>query len=205
MTVSLNSIFKLHKELGYVNFSDVVEESSGHKLLAIDIKDPNDKELIEELGKSLAAYTKYATSQGARFHGNRINDVGKNFENSIMQAIDKTVIKIEKLGRMGYPDFKLTQTSGNVSFLEIKVSGAKDSDSSSLRTFYYSSPAKIDSDARHLLLQVKMEEETSKYWKVLSWELRDLISLKVQLKTEFNAGSREISATNLLKQGTSNQ
>ena len=63
-----------------------------------------------------------------------------------------------------------------------------------MRSFYYSSPKKIDSDARHLLLQVRMEEEADKYWKVISWEVRDLSSLEVQLKTEFNVGSKEFKA-----------
>lgn len=201
MTTSLSDVFKLHSDLGHVLFSDVIEASSGYKVLPINLMDNKDEALIHALEKALKSYTRYATSQGARFHGNRINDVGKNFENAVMQAIDRTELSIEKLSRMGYPDFKLTQSYGNVTYLEIKVSGAKENEKSSLRTFYYSSPNKIDSDARHLLLQVRMEEEASKYWKVLSWGLRDLSTLEVQLKTEFNAGSKETSQTALLSSG----
>lgn len=198
MTHSLSDVFELHRKLGHVPFSDVVLASSGHRVIPIDISSPEDMYLIKELDNSLRTYTKYASSQYARFHGNRINDVGKNFENAVLQAIDKSGLSIIKLTKMGYPDFKLIQESGNVSYLEIKVSGTKNRAVSSLRSFYYSSPNKIDSDARHLLLQVRMEEEADKYWKAISWEVRDLSSLEVQLKTEFNGGSKEISKTVLI-------
>jgi hypothetical protein len=43
-----------------------------------------------------------------------------------------------------------------------------------------------------------MEEEENKYWKVVSWELRDLSKLETQLKTEFNANSANLGETLLL-------
>jgi hypothetical protein len=49
--------------------------------------------------------------------------------------------------------------------------------------FYFTSGKKIKSDARHLLLQIQMEEESNKYWKVISWQIRDLSGLKAILFT----------------------
>jgi hypothetical protein len=57
---------------------------------------------------------------------------------------------------------------------------------------------KITADARHLLLQIQMEEEQSTYWEVVSWEIRDLSKLNVRLKTEFNASFQDFEATPLL-------
>ena len=194
----LSDIFRLHEEFNHISFADVVKASSGYDVLPIDPRDNNDLKLIDELNTAILGFTKYAKSSGARFQGNRINDVGKNFENAVQQAIDRTSITINKLTKMGYPDFRLTQDSDRVTFLEIKVSGLEQNSRSSLRSFFYSSATKIDCDARHLLLKVYMVEETSKYWKIVSWELKDLSTLTVSLKTEFNAGSYEIGETKTL-------
>ena len=194
----LSDIFKLHEEFSHISFADVVKASSGYDVLPIDTSDKYDSKLVGELNVALLGFTKYAKSSGARFQGNRINDVGKNFENAVQQAIDRTSITINKLTKIGYPDFRLTHDSDRVTFMEIKVSGLEQNIRPPLRSFFYSSATKIDCDARHLLLKVYMVEETSKYWKIVSWELKDLSTLTVSLKTEFNAGSYEIGETKTL-------
>ena len=82
--------------------------------------------------------------------------------------------------------------------MEIKVSGLEQNIRPPLRSFFYSSATKIDCDLRHLLLKVYLIEETSKYWKIVSLEMKDLSTLTVSLKTEFNAGSYEIGGTKTL-------
>ncbi|MHB8560816.1 MAG: hypothetical protein ACYDAP_06590 [Thermoplasmataceae archaeon] len=198
MMTNLSDIFRLHEKFNHISFSEVIKASSGYDIIPIDLNNSGDVKLIDELSMALQGFTKYAKSSGARFQGNRINDVGKNFENAVQQAIDRTSITINKLTKMGYPDFRLTQENNRVSYLEIKVSGLNQNSRSSLRSFFYSSAAKIDCNARHLLLKVYMNEETSKYWKIASWELKDLSTLDVSLKTEFNAGSSELGDTKTL-------
>jgi hypothetical protein len=56
-------------------------------------------------------------------------------------------------------------------------------------------------DAHHLLLQIQIIEEADKYWKVASWELRDLYNLKVGLKTEWNANQGDFDDAGLLVKG----
>ena len=101
----------MHEEFTHISFADVVKASSGYDILPIDVSDKYDSKLVDELSTALLGFTKYAKSSGARFQGNRINDVGKNFENAVQQAIDRTSITINKLTKMGYPDFRLTQES----------------------------------------------------------------------------------------------
>ena len=79
----LSDIFKLHEEFSHISFADVVKVSSGYDILPIDTSDKYDQILVDELNTALLGFTKYSKSSGARFKGNRINDVGKNFENAV--------------------------------------------------------------------------------------------------------------------------
>jgi hypothetical protein len=58
--------------------------------------------------------------------------------------------------------------------------------------FYYTNVFKIKSDARHLLLNIAVTEETPRYWKVNNWILSDLSKLSVKLKAEFNASKDDL-------------
>ena len=56
----------------------------------------------------------------------------------------------------------------------------------------YNSGNKIKSNARHLLLNISVSEESSKYWKIDNWVLSDLSQLEFKLKCEFNASKTDI-------------
>jgi hypothetical protein len=51
---------------------------------------------------------------------------------------------------------------------------------------------KITSDARHLLLGLRVTKESDNYWKIEEWTLTDLSKLDVQLKAEFNASNIDL-------------
>ena len=72
----------------------------------------------------------------------------------------------------------------------MKTSSVKEK--SGFRYFYYTSGNKIKSNARHLLLNISVSEESSKYWKIDNWVLSDLSQLEVRLKCEFNASKTDI-------------
>lgn len=194
---SLSEIFSLHGKLGDINFAEVVHESCGYNIIPMEMTISEDLDLLGHLQYSLNNFIKISEKSGSRFRGERINDVGKKLETLIEQEIRKTGLEITKLSRSGYPDFELKQRD-RVSYLEIKTTGNIRKEETQHRMFYFSTGTKITSDARHLLLQIQMKEEESKYWKVVSWELRDLCSLKVRLKTEFNAGFKDFNKTPLL-------
>ncbi|MCW3983211.1 MAG: hypothetical protein NWE96_04370 [Candidatus Bathyarchaeota archaeon] len=195
--LDLESVFLLHKKVGHISFSEVVSKSCKFKIIPIDKNSPEDKELVRHLTLSLNNFLKVAGKAGQRYTGARINDIGKNLETQIVEEIKKTPLEISKLSSSGYPDFELKQKT-RVSYLEIKTTGNVHKDLTQHRMFYYSSGKKIKSDARHLLLQIQMAEEQRGYWKLVSWEIRDLSSLMVELKTEFNASFHDFGATPLL-------
>jgi len=192
------SEFWIRSGLAAISFSDLVKESSGHIVLPIDPGSKEDMLLLNHLSQALTAFIRLTRRSGQRFTGNRINDVGKRFEYMIAEALGKTPLEASVLGRPGYPDCVLKQGE-RVTYLEIKTSASVQKESNRyLKTFSFSSGKKIKSDARHLLLKVQLEEEDNKIWKVVSWELRDLSSLKTRLKTEFNAGFGDLADVRLL-------
>ncbi len=201
--LALKDIFRLSKQVGHVPFSEVVRESSGFEVIAIDEQTEEDKELLRHLGFALNNFMKLAEKSGMRFKAGRINDVGKKFENVVTEEVKKTPIHIKRLGSSGYPDFEITQDPNDrLTYLEIKSTGVLQSDSSTFRTFYYTGGKKLRGDARHLLVKFQMEEEENKSWRVMSWELRDLAKLEIQLKAEFFTGFAGLHKTPLLDSST---
>jgi len=190
--------FWIRNGLAAISFSDLVKESSGHTVLPIDPGNKEDMLLLNHLSQALTAFVRLTQRSGQRFTGNRINDVGKRFEYMVAEALGKTPLEASVLGRHGYPDCVLKQGE-RVTYLEIKTSASVQKESNKyLKTFSFSSGKKIKSDARHLLLKVQLEEEDNKIWKVVSWELRDLSTLRTRLKTEFNAGFGDLADVRLL-------
>jgi hypothetical protein len=202
LPVDLKDIFRLKKQVGKVPFSDVVRESSGFEIIPVNDDDAEDAELLRHLRYSLASFIRLTEKAEQRFRGNRINEVGRRFENMIVEEVKKTPIEIRKLGASGYPDFELKQRKDRITYLEIKSTANPKADLSTFRAFYYSSGRKIQADARHLLVKVQMEEEANKYWKVLAWELRDLSTFSIQLKTEFYTGFSGMAKAHLLDSST---
>ena len=193
-----SSEFWIRNGLAAVNFSDLVRESSGHRVLPIDPGSDEDMFLLRQLSQALTAFVRLTKKSGQRFTGNRINDVGKRFEYMIAEELKKTPLDVSVLGRPGYPDCMRRQGE-RTSYLEIKTSGSIQKEAYRyLKTFSFSSGKRIKSDSRHLLLKVPLEEEDNKIWKVVAWELRDLSNLKTRLKTEFDAGFGDLEDVRLL-------
>ena len=103
--------------------------------------------------------------------------------------MDKQPLRVERLGKTGYPDIKISY-EGNISYLEMKTSSVKEK--SGFRYFYYTSGAKITTSARHLLLDISVTQESPGYWRVDKWRLNDLSKLNVRLKNEFNASKNDL-------------
>jgi hypothetical protein len=196
----LKDVFGLRSQFKKIPFSDVVLQSSGHIVIPIDLTNQSDNQLIKSLVHALNNLLRVSKQTSQSFQGQRINDVGKNIENLIFEEVKKGSLSMTKLGSSGYPDFVIDQ-GGRMTYLEMKTTGNIHKDTTQHRMFYYSSGKKIKHDARHLLLQVQMEEESSKHWKIVSWQLRDFSALKVGLKTEFNANFKDFGNTILLASG----
>jgi hypothetical protein len=187
---AIGSLISAAQGLQRVSFKDVVEVTSKHKLYPVNPQLQEDNELIESLTASCQHFVAFTNKTGTRFRGERINDVSRPIENVLVEEIRKIGLRTRILSETGYPDIELTDKYDRITYLEVKISSKKKP--SSLRTFYYTSGKKIQSDARHLLLGLLFSEERDKYWKLEEWILTDLSKLFVNLKAEFNASNIDI-------------
>jgi len=191
----IKSGITLSKEFKSIPFPDLIEASSKYKVLKFQSLG-QDNELFLQLTKSANNFIHFANRTKQRFQGDRPNDVGKRIEEVFVQELKKTELTPLLLPKSGYPDMKITDQRGNITYLESKaVSKGWDS---TFRTFYYSNSSKIMSDGRHLLIAWKIEEEKDKYWKVEGWKLCDLFQLKIKTKLEFNASNRDLYQTGVI-------
>jgi hypothetical protein len=187
---SLSAIFLLSKKVGRVAFSDVVKASSGFNVVPLDAtNDKLDKELISNFNSILSRFLKTSASTRSRFQGSRVNEVGRRIEELLVNELNKQPLSVKKLGSAGYPDIEITH-SGRTIYLEMKTSSVILD--SSFRYFYYTSGKKIKSNAKHLLLDITVSEESPHYWKIEKWALSDLSRLKLRLKCEFNASKSDL-------------
>ena len=186
--MDLSKIYKFSKDLGKVDFSELVKSSSGFEIIPTDLKKPEHVTVVDLLVKALNNFVA-SSRKATRFTGNRVNDIGSALEETIRQEVLKVGMNAGKLKGSGYPDLVITHNDLTV-YVEMKSSGTKNKDTVNHRLFYYTSGKKIKTNAIHLLLQIDLTEEKDKIWIVDGWILRDLIKLKVGLKSEFNANQK---------------
>lgn len=186
----LKRVFSLSKELGIVKFPLVVKLSTGYEVIPINTSNESDKKFIDILGGILKKFLKTSASTRSRYQGNRVNEVGRRIEETIVNEMNKLPLSVTRLGKTGYPDIEISYQD-LIYYLEMKTSSVREK--SGFRYFYYTSGDKIKNNARHLLLDIAVTEENPGYWKVDQWRLSDLSKLNVRLKNEFNA-----SKTNLM-------
>jgi hypothetical protein len=188
--IILKKIFNLSKELGKVSFQQIVYESTGFNIVPINTNDTNDKILVDILQNIIKSFLKTSKSARSRYHGDRVNEVGRRIEEVLVHEMNKQPLTVTKLVKPGYPDIQILQENNRVTYLELKTSSINEK--SGFRYFYYTSGNKIKSNARHLLLNISVTEESPKYWKIDNWVLSDLSKLEVKLKCEFNASKTDI-------------
>ena len=188
--VILKKIFGLSKELGKVPFQQIVYESTGFDMIPINRNETQDKALIDILQTIIKSFLKTSKSAHSRYQGDRVNEVGRRIEEVLVDQMNRQPLKVTQLVKPGYPDIRIQQENNRITYLELKTSSVKEK--SGFRYFYYTSGNKIKSNARHLLLNISVSEESSKYWKIDNWVLSDLSQLEVRLKCEFNASKTDI-------------
>lgn len=187
---AIRKLVEVAPVLDKVSFKDVLELTSAYKLLPIDMSQDDDKELINTLKKSCKDFLTLCNKTKRRWEGERINEVSKLIENELVEEIRKTELSTRILTAQGYPDLELIDKQNRISYLEVKITG--EDKKTGFRTFYYSTPKKIASDARHLLVGLKVVKTGEKYWKAEEWTLLDLSKLDVHLKAEFNASNIDL-------------
>ena len=186
----LKVVFGLSKQLRKIPFPIIVKQSTGFDVVPVNLQDSSDKVLLDNLKSIFKEFLKTSTSTLSRYQGDRINEVGRRIEDALVHEMNKQPFTVKKLPKTGYPDIEISQSSDRITYLEMKTSAVQAK--SGFRYFYYTNVFKIKSDARHLLLNIAVTEETPRYWKVDNWILSDLSKLSVKLKTEFNASKDDL-------------
>jgi hypothetical protein len=144
---------------------------------------------MRTLTNILSKFLRTLTNTRSRLQGNRVNEVGRRIEELLVNELNKQQpLSVKKLGSSGYPDIEISHR-GRIIYLEVKTSVILDS---SFRYFYYTNGKKIKSDAKHLLLDITISQESPHYWKIEKWALSDLSRLKLRLKREFNASKSDL-------------
>lgn len=177
-----------------VYFRDVIEASTGKKIMKIDPKLKTDLLLMKSSFKR--NLPRISSTVKAKYKG-RANELSNYMEIVVRNEINKLSNLKASRGKQstGYPDLYVgTKTNGF--YLEIKTFQIKTKDSS-LRSFYYkpSNNSKITKSCPHILIAFEVESlgrENRSPFVINNFKMVDLYDLKVSLKPEFNANNIEI-------------
>jgi hypothetical protein len=186
----------LSRKIKKIPFSDLVKATTEFKIFPLNLQDEQDLALFNEIKTSAINYIKYVTRIHQRYEGKRINEVGRRIEEAFVEELKKTKLLPTQLKSSGYPDIKIVDQFGRVTYLESKAV-SKDWESS-FRSFYYTSGKKIDSSGRHLLIAWDITEEKDDYWKVNGWKLVELSNLEITIKLEFQSNNQKLYDSKLI-------
>lgn len=195
-----------------LEFHIVVESTIHKKIIPVDKNNEEDKLLMEDIktivndfaikyNKTPITFDLYKSLvKPPKPKSFRNNEVGVFADKIIPLFFEKNKHKLkivnsfERLQLMGYPDEKITDVYGRVTYLEVKATSRRDVGSP--RDFFFSplknSKKKIRDDGHHLLLCLDTFERKEKEYIVTGWCLIDLFNIKVSMKPEFNTDNLEL-------------
>ncbi|MEM9081736.1 MAG: hypothetical protein AAGC74_13715 [Verrucomicrobiota bacterium] len=192
-------------------FPQVIQSSTGHKVLPIT---PTDQPVLDAIANAADAALEKFNAPNSPLKGlPRINEASRFFEDSLRTLLDDhpdlacsiPVTSAGTIQRSGYPDLRIVHLPTNkIYYLDPKLYESS-SETSTLRTFYYtpkSKTSKITSSASHLLIGFAHNGDNN-HWQFLSWKLVDLNTIKLSLKTEYNASNKELYLTPRILQRSS--
>ena len=193
-----------HQQLRGLPFSEVIFDTTGKHVLAVDRKNEVDQRVIKQISAALDEVMKKLNSPASPIQNiERINEVSSYFENSLRESLNTIpVVSCDfprtadgKIQRSGYPDLRLVDlTSKRVFYLDPKLYAAGSRDSS-FRAFYFEpkiATNKVREDAVHLVVGFEHQPHKDGRWNFTRWDLVDLSQLKVKLKAEFQGSNRDM-------------
>lgn len=201
----------LKEDLGgrYFSFSQVVESSTGKKILSFDPNNAAHRELHNVIQATAQESLAELNQKNSPIKGlRRINEASRFFEDKLLEKINahpdfSCHIPKNSAGkeqRSGYPDLRIVHLATNTNaFLDPKLYEDK-SETSSFRTFYYEPKAnniKIHYDGLHFLLGIKHDGKDGD-WTFTGLKIVDVAKLKVRLKAEFQASNRDMYKEDLI-------
>jgi hypothetical protein len=187
-----------------IAFSEVIFDTTGKKVLAVDRQNPVDQRVVKTISGVLDEVLKRMNAPDSPIQSvGRINEASSHFEDTMRELLnvapgfscDFPHTAQEKVQRSGYPDLRLVdKESGRVFYLDPKLYavGARES---SFRTFYFEpkiATNKVRDDAVHFIVGFEHEPRTAAHWEFTRWDLVDLATFKVKLKAEFQGSNRDM-------------
>ncbi|KJR41216.1 type II site-specific deoxyribonuclease [Candidatus Magnetoovum chiemensis] len=189
-------------------FKLVIEGISGYKVLAFDLEDAKNKELIENLKTVAKSACKEVNKNG--IERPRPNEVGNDIEPFIKNALttigykaDTPKTKDGKKKSTGYPDIEFEDNYKRTNYLECKTFNI-DNVNTTQRSFYLSPSEdfKVTRNAYHLAICFEIYVEGRKginnVYKCKSWKLLNLENLDIDVKYEFNSDNHRMYDSSLL-------
>ncbi len=191
-------------QLTGIPFGEVIFESTGKKVLAVDPKNAVDQRVIKAVSAALDEVVRQLNAPESVIQGiPRINEVSSHFEDTLRALLDAAPglhcdfprTADGHVQRSGYPDLRLVDAeTKRVFYLDPKLYAAG-SRESSFRTFYFEprkATNKVRDDAVHFVAGFEHAPGKDGHWKFTRWDLIDLAHFQVRLKAEFQGSNRDL-------------
>jgi hypothetical protein len=200
----VSSLIRQQQQFKAVPFGDVIRQTTGKRILPIELSQTQDRELITRIGTALDEVLRHLNAaEHPAQKEKRINEVSSHVENELQRVLNETPdfscafprTTSGAIQRSGYPDLRLVdKKSGRVIYLDPKLY-ERGSGDSTFRTFYFEPKKdtnKIHDDGHHLLVGFEHQPGEGGGWQLLQWQLVDLSKFNVRLKTEFQGSNKDL-------------
>ncbi len=191
-------------QLRGVPFAEVITDTTGKRVIAVDPQNATDKRVIAQITGALNETLRRMNQPESVIQKvTRINEVSSHFEDVLRELLDTAAglscnfphTADGHVQRSGYPDLRIVdQESKRVYYLDPKLYAAG-SRESSFRTFYFEpkkATNKVLDDAVHFVVGFEHLPRTEGHWKFTRWDLVDLSHFRVKLKAEFQGANRDL-------------
>jgi len=192
------------RQLRGIAFSEVIFDTTGKHVLAVDRKNETDERVIKQISAALDETMRRMNASDSPIQKvTRINEVSSQVEDLLRELLNATRgLSCDfprtaggKIQRSGYPDLRVVDlASTRVFYVDPKLYAIGSRDSS-FRTFYFEpkiATNKVRDDAVHLIVGFEHEPGKDNRWNFVRWDLVDLSQFKVKLKAEFQGSNRDM-------------
>jgi hypothetical protein len=197
-------LLKEKAQLRGIPFAEVIFDSTGRKVMAVDPKNQTDQRVMKQIASVLDEVVRRLNAPESLIQGiPRINEVSSHFEDTMRDLLngapglrcDFPRTAAGRMQRSGYPDLRVVdQETKRVYYIDPKLYAAG-SRESSFRTFYFEpekATNKVLDDAVHLVAGFEHEPGKNGHWKFTRWDLVDLAHFRVRLKAEFQGSNHDL-------------
>jgi hypothetical protein len=196
-----NVIRQMLTPLKDIPFNLVIESLTGKKVIPFDLKDSNDRELLDILRKVAVVGGKEINKYG--IESRRPNEVGNYIEAFVKKAMQQYALKPDipagatgKKKATGYPDI-IFFFKNKPYYLECKTYNLENV-STTQRSFYFSpsDDFKVIYDTHHFILPYEMFLDGRKgdknIYRCRHYKILSLESLSLDVKYEFNSDNKRM-------------